>query len=729
MSNEKLSSPQLSRRKLLKVGAISMGGLILSTWVPSVAARSKAGEALAQVRQPGQNFEGFGAFVQIATDGRVRVVSSKIEMGQGIQTGIAMMVAEELEVGMDQVEIQEAPPDNQRYLDPLLHMQGTGGSFSTRSTWEPLCRAGATARIMLIQAAALKWQVSPAQCHAKNGQVFGPQGQIAGYGELAEAAAQLPIPTDVPLKNIADFTLLGKPVQRLDTPHKVNGQAKFTIDLQVPDMLIASTLTCPVRSGKLRTVDEGQARQVPGVRDIIKLDNAVAVTATNFWACQQALKALRIEWDYGEYADADSSELEKRLKDATRRDGVVAKNRGDMKAALKSASQSFEAVYEQPLLSHSPLEPMGCVAHVTPDGCELWVGSQAPVFAQAGVSKITGLPVEKITLHNQLIGGAFGRRLESDFIFQAADIARHVSYPIKLIWSREEDMTHDYYRPHYIDNIQVALDEKGQPQGWEHSITGGSVFANFFGKLPPDNVDPDAVEIAVPPIYTLPSLLVRFIREDPKIVPISWIRGVGPLRSTFVLESFIDELAHNAQIDPVEYRANLIEEPRTLAVLRKAAELVDWHKPLPLGRGRGIAVSSVFGSHIATVVELQMEDKHCIRITRLLSVIDCGFVNNPTSVQSQIEGGTLFGLSSTLFNEISLKDGQVEQKNFNAYRVVRMSDVPPVEVHLMPSLETPGGVGEAGAVPAAAALCNALYAATNVRIRRLPLSRFGYYTI
>ncbi|QKZ04643.1 xanthine dehydrogenase family protein molybdopterin-binding subunit [Pseudomonas eucalypticola] len=730
MKTATLLGTALSRRGLLKSSALTLGGLVLSTWLPPIVARSAAAEAVAPGRPGTPNFEGFGAFVQIAEDGSVRVISPKIEMGQGAQTGIAMMVAEELEVDLDQVHIQEAPPNGALYTDTLLKFQATGGSSSTRFTWEPLRKAGATARILLTQAAALRWNVAPSQCRAQKGQVHGPQGQRLGYGELANAAAQLPLPTDVPLKAMADFTLLGTPARRLDTPDKVIGKAQFTIDLQVPGMRIASTLTCPVHGGTLKALEEGDARQVPGVRDIIRLSNAVAVIGDHFWACQQGLKALRIDWDYGANADGHSASLDKALLAASSRDGVVAHEAGDIANTLASASSRFEAVYEQPFLSHSPLEPMGCVAHVRADACELWVGTQAPVFAQMGAAKISGLPPEKVIIHNQLIGGAFGRRLESDFIFQAVDIARQVDYPIKLVWSREEDMTHDLYRPHYVDRLNAALDDDGGLQGWEHRIAGASVIASFVGALPPNGVDADAVEVAIEPIYQLPHLKVRYIREDPKTIPVSWWRGVGPLRSTYALESFVDELAHRAKADPVAYRERLIAtQPRALAVLKRAAEAADWHTPLPAGQGRGIAVSAVFGSFIATVVELEMQGERGLRIKRLVSAIDCGFVNNPTSVTSQVEGGTLFGLSAALFNEILVENGRVQQNNFNAYRQIRMSDAPPVEVHLVPSLEAPGGVGETGAVPVAAALVNALHAASNARVRRLPLSRSGYYTV
>ncbi|KWR80383.1 xanthine dehydrogenase family protein molybdopterin-binding subunit [Pseudomonas sp. PI1] len=720
----------LSRRRLLQGGGVALGGLVLSTWLPPLVSRSAAAEAAAAGQLGDRTAEGFGAFVRVAQDGRVTVISPKIEMGQGAQTGIAMMVAEELEVGLDCVSIQEAPPNSALYTDSILQFQATGGSTSTRYTWEPLRRAGATARILLVQAAALRWKVAPSQCRAENGRVLGPDGQQADYGELVDAAATLPLPQSVPLKTPEQFKLLGTPARRLDTPDKVNGKARFTIDLQVPGMLVASSLTCPVHGGRLRSLDEGLARQVPGVLDIVRLDNAVAVTASNFWACQQALKALRIEWDLGPHAGTSSKQLDQALIEASSRDGVVAKRAGDIEQARKQATSQFEAVYEQALLSHSPLEPMSCVAHVRADGCDLWVGTQVPVFAQQTAAKVTGLPAEKIQVHNQLIGGAFGRRLEFDFITQAVAIARQVSYPIKLIWSREEDMTHDLYRPLYADRLQAALDEQGRPLGWEHRIAGASILARYVGSLPPSGVDADAVEVATDPIYRLPHLQVRYIRQDPEVVPVSWWRGVGPLRSTYALECFIDELAHNAKADPLNYRLGLMEgQPRAQAVLRLLAEKSDWSHPLPAGQGRGVAVSAVFGSYVATLVELEMHGDSGLRIKRLVSVVDCGFATNPTSVVAQIEGGTLFGLSASLFNEILVENGQVQQNNFHTYRQLRISEAPPVEVHLVPSLEAPGGVGEAGTALIGPALVNALHAASGKRIRRLPLSRSGYYPV
>lgn len=727
MSKPPESPDLLSRRRFLQGGSALAGGLLVPAWLPLALPRSAAADVVKSARL-GDGAGGFGAFVRVGLDGVVTVISPKIEMGQGIQTSIAMMVAEELEVPLSQVLVQEAVPDAALYTDPLLGGQVTGGSTSTRYVWEPLRRAGATARILLTQAAAIRWQVAPSQCHARQGHVYGPGKLQAAYGELVEDAARLPVPEDAPLKRYQDFTLIGSPAQRLDTPNKVNGKALFTIDLVVPDMKIASVMACPVFGGRLVSVDGSKAKAIAGVLDIIELENAVAVTGTTTWACFQGLKALEIIWDYGKSAGVNSEAMEAALMTASTGEGVIVVDTGDAVQSLKTAANRLDAVYQQPFLSRSPLEPMTCVAHVQSDRCTLWVGTQVPGAAQQTAAKVTGLPLASIQVHNQLIGGAFGRRLDFDFITQAVEIAKQVSYPIKLIWSREEDMTHDLYRPHYVDRMSAALDAQNRLLGWQHKITGASIIARYLGGLPATGIDADAVEVASDPIYSLSNLKLHYIREDPKVFPVSWWRGVGALRGTFPVECFIDELAHHAKTDPVQYRLALIQNPRAREVLRVLAEKSDWGSALPAGEGRGVAVSSVFGSFVATLVQLRVSSGTELQITRLVSVIDCGLVTNPRSVKAQIEGGTLFGLSASLFNEITVEDGRVQQNNFHQYRQLRMSDAPPVEVHLISSNESPGGVGEAGTALIAPALVNALHAASGQRIRQLPLKRFGFYT-
>ncbi len=725
-----LQSP--SRRTLLKVGSLALGGLVIGFTLP-FAGRSFAEQVLNEgpEDQPMSNATALDAFISIDRDGQVTFTVPKIEMGQGAQSGLAVMVAEELEIGLEQITLKEAPPNEQIYNDKLLNFQATGGSTSIRSNWEPLRQAGAAARLLLIQAAAQRWQLGADQLRAENGRVLGPDGQSLGYGELVEDAAKLPVPEDIPLKPADQFRLIGKPTRRLDTPAKVDGTARFTIDLVVQGMKYASIRACPVLGGTLREVDERAARQIPGVIEVVRLDNAVAVIGEHTWAAFAGVRALEIDWALGDNAGIDSAQMEREIRAALDKPGAIANEQGDIDAALKDAARTFEAEYEMPFLAHAALEPMTCVAEVRADAVELWVGTQVPVRAQTAAAEAAGRPVEQVIVNNQLIGGAFGRRLEVDFISQAVAIAAQVDYPIKLTWTREEDTTHDMYRPHYIDRFAAALDAEGRLQGWRHTIAGASVLARFAPEAVPENgLDGDAVEVAMHPIYAMPNLRVNYVPVPPRALHQSWWRGVGPLRSTYMLESFIDEVARSVERDPVDYRMALLgNHPRAQGVLRLAAEKAGWGEPLEAGHGRGVAVQEVFGSFLATVVELQVSEDKGIRLKRLVVAIDCGQVMNPVSVKSQIEGGTLFGLSAALFNEITVREGRVEQTNFHDYRQLRISDAPPVETYIVESREAPGGVGEAGTAMIAPALVNALAAANGTRIRRLPLARAGYYVI
>ena len=721
-----------SRRNLLKVGSLALGGLVIGFSLP-FPGRSFAEQVLSEgpEDQPMSNATALDAFIGIDRDGKVIFTVPKIEMGQGAQSGLAVMIAEELEIGLDQITLKEAPPNEAIYNDKLLNFQATGGSTSIRSNWEPLRQAGAAARLLLIQAAAQRWQVGADQLRAENGRVLGPNGQSFGYGELVDDASKLPVPENIPLKPAEQFKLIGKPTRRLDTPAKVNGTARFTIDLVVPGMRYASARACPVLGGTVRSVDDRAARKVPGVIDVIRLGDAVAVIGEHTWATFAGVRALEIEWDYGDNANIDSAQMEREIKEALDKPGALANEQGDIDKALKDAAKTFEAEYQMPFLAHAALEPMTCVAQVRPDAVELWVGTQVPVRAQTAAAEASGRPAEQIIVNNQLIGGAFGRRLEVDFIHQAVAIAAKVDYPIKLTWLREEDTTHDMYRPHYIDRFAAAMDAEGRLLGWRHTIAGASVLARFAPAAVPDSgLDGDAVEVAIHPIYAMQNLRVNYVPVPPKALRQSWWRGVGPLRSTYMLESFIDEVARSVDRDPVEYRMELLgSHPRAQAVLRLATEQAGWGEPLEAGHGRGVAVQEVFGSFLATVVELQVTEDKGIKLKRLMVAIDCGQVMNPVSVKSQIEGGTLFGLSAALFNEITVSKGRVEQSNFHDYRQLRISEAPPVETFIVESREAPGGVGEAGTAMIAPALVNALASANGTRIRRLPLARAGYYVI
>ncbi len=721
-----------SRRNLLKVGSLALGGLVIGFSLP-FPGRSFAEQVLSEgpEDQPMSNATALDAFIGIDRDGKVIFTVPKIEMGQGAQSGLAVMIAEELEIGLDQITLKEAPPNEAIYNDKLLNFQATGGSTSIRSNWEPLRQAGAAARLLLIQAAAQRWQVGADQLRAENGRVLGPNGQSFGYGELVDDASKLPVPENIPLKPAEQFKLIGKPTRRLDTPAKVNGTARFTIDLVVPGMKYASARACPVLGGTVRSVDDRAARKVPGVIDVIRLGDAVAVIGEHTWATFAGVRALEIEWNYGDNANIDSAQMEREIKEALDKPGALANEQGDIDKALKDAAKTFEAEYQMPFLAHAALEPMTCVAQVRPDAVELWVGTQVPVRAQTAAAEASGRPAAQIIVNNQLIGGAFGRRLEVDFIHQAVAIAAKVDYPIKLTWLREEDTTHDMYRPHYIDRFAAAMDAEGRLLGWRHTIAGASVLARFAPAAVPDSgLDGDAVEVAIHPIYAMRNLRVNYVPVPPKALRQSWWRGVGPLRSTYMLESFIDEVARSVDRDPVEYRMELLgSHPRAQAVLRLAAEQAGWGEPLEAGHGRGVAVQEVFGSFLATVVELQVTEDKGIKLKRLVVAIDCGQVMNPVSVKSQIEGGTLFGLSAALFNEITVSKGRVEQSNFHDYRQLRISEAPPVETFIVESREAPGGVGEAGTAMIAPALVNALASANGTRIRRLPLARAGYYVI
>lgn len=669
-------------------------------------------------------FNGFrpDGFIRISHDGIVLIIPN-VEMGQGIYTGEAMLIAEELEVGLDQISIEAAPPDPKLYMQPLLKSQATGGSTSIRGAWVPLRQAGAAARIMLIAAAAEQWHVPPDECFAQRATVIHrPTGRTIAYTDLAEAASHQPLPSSVPLKDPKDFQLIGKPMPRVDTPSKVNGSALFGIDIKVPDMKFASVSACPVFGGTLSDVDDSGARAVPGVRDVLRLPNAVAVTADNFWAARKGLAALRIKWDLGKNETLSSQDLVGQLKSASEQGTpIMARRTGDIDGAFRNATKKVEAAYELPFLAHATMEPINTLVHVRPDACEVWVGTQVPVMAQQLAAEATGLPRDKVIIHNQLLGGGFGRRLEAESIGQAAAFARQVNYPLKIIWTREEDIQHDLYRPAYYDRLSAGLGSDGMPVVWVDHVTGGSVTGHYRPSgLPPGQLDPDAVEGAKEPPYNFPAIQVDWVRADPPI-PITWWRGVGPTHNVYVVESFIDELAHAAGKDPVDFRLALLgHNPRCTAVLKRAAELAGWGSPLPTRAGRGVSLHNSFGSNVATVVEVQVAPTGEIALRQAVAVIDCGLCVNPDSVKAQLEGGLIFGLTAALYSDITFRNGRVQQSNFNNYRMMRINETPPVQVEVMQSSASPGGVGETGTVSAAPALGNAIFAATGVRVRRYP---------
>ena len=725
----------LSRRTFLRAGAAAGGGLLVSFSLPA-----RIGTALAAGPQAAREFKPNG-FVRIDRDGSVTLVMHKVEMGQGTYTSMPMLLAEELEVDLSQVRLEHAPPDDALYAEPLFGVQETGGSTSVRGNWEPLRRAGATARTMLVSAAAQTWKVEPGSCRAANGVVMhGPTGRSLTYGALVDRAALLPVPSGVALKDPKDFKLIGTPVKRLDTPDKVDGTAQFGIDVRLPGMKFAAVAACPVFGGKVASVDDAKAKAIPGVQQVVRLDDAVAVVAADTWAAKQGLAALDVRWDDGPNANLTTADIVQQLATASEKSGVVARKDGDVAAAMAGAAQKVEAIYEQPFLAHATMEPVNCTVHVRPDGCDVWVGTQVPTFTQNAAAKVTGLSKSKVRVHNHLLGGGFGRRLEVDFITRAVQVAKQVTGPVQVLWSREEDIQHDMYRPCYYDRIAAGLDAQGKPIAWTHRVTGSSIIARVSSELFPKNLrviralglgsviatmkglDTDAVEGAAEPPYALPNIRVEYVRQEPPGVPTAFWRGVGPTRSIFVVESFMDELAAAAKRDPFEYRRALLDgSPRAKDVLELAADRAGWGGKLPAGSGRGIALLHAFGSYIAQVAEVAVSKQGDVRVRRVVCAVDCGTVVNPDIVKAQMESGIVFGITGALWGEITIKNGRVEQHNFSDYRVLRMSETPAIEVHLVKSAEAPGGVGEPGTSAVMPAVTNAVFAATGRRIRKLPV--------
>ncbi|RQS62567.1 xanthine dehydrogenase family protein molybdopterin-binding subunit [Burkholderia sp. Bp8963] len=721
------TAASVSRRTFLKfgmsLGAAAGGGLLLGFSVPAAggdARRSVIGGNADEAPQAGVFAP--NAFVQIDRNGQVTLVMPKVEMGQGTYTSIPMLIAEEIEVPLSSVTLDHAPPDEKLFLDPLLGGQLTGGSTSIRYAWEPLRRAGATARTLLVTAAAKQWGVDPAACRAQNGEVqHPPSGRRASYGQLASAAAKLPVPKDVALKKPDEFKLIGKPVKRLDSPEKVDGTAQFGLDVRLPGMLYAVIVNSPVFGGTVASVDDTAAKQIRGVRQIVRADNAVAVVGDHTWAAKRGASALVVKWNEGADAKVSMKDIVADLARAADGKGAVARKDGDVDHAFANAKTRIDAVYEQPFLAHATMEPVNCTVHVRPDGCEIWVGTQVPTRVVDTAQRITGFPREKIVVNNHLLGGGFGRRLETDMVAQALKVARQVNAPVKVVWTREEDIQHDMYRPYYYDRISAGLDANGKPVAWRHRIVGSSILARFAPPAFKGGVDPDAVEVAAELPYDLPNQLVDYVRQEPRHVPTAFWRGVGPTRSTFVVESFVDELAAQAKADPVQYRRALLgKTPRARNVLDVASKAAGWGTPLPKGHGRGVSVMHAFGSFFSMVVDVAIDDGD-VQVTRVVCAVDCGMVVNPDTIDAQVQGGIIFGITGALYGEITIENGRVMQGNFTDYRMLRINETPPIDVHIVKSAEAPGGIGEPGTAALAAALSNAIFAATGKRLRKLPV--------
>jgi isoquinoline 1-oxidoreductase subunit beta len=712
------ASAMVGRRDFIRTGAAIGGGLLVSLYAPPLL--DGTGGAVAA---EGKDFA-VNAFVRIGTDESVTVIAAHSEMGQGVYTSLPMLLNEELQADWSKIRVEAAPVDK-AYNHPVFGMQMTGGSTTSPAEWERYRKMGATARMMLVEAAASKWGVEASSCKVEKGVVIHTAtNKRATYGSLADAAAKLTPPANVPLKNPKDFTLVGKPTRRLDTPSKTNGTAQFGLDVIVPGMLTAVVARPPVFGGKVAKVDAREALKVPGVKAVEQVPSGVAVIAEHFWPAKLGREKLKIDWDLGPNAGLSTEKMLRDFSEMSSKPGAIAKKSGDPDAALKAAAKTITAEYDVPYLAHAMMEPLNCVVDLRADSCEIWTGTQFETVDRASAAQVAGLPPEKVQIHTTLLGGGFGRRANpnSDFVVEAVHVAKAAKAPVKVVWTREDDVRGGWYRPMWHDRFVAGLDSNGDPIAWTHTIVGqsimqGTLFEAFTIK---DGIDSTSVEGAADVLYGFPNLQVDL--HTPKIgVPVQWWRSVGHSHTGFSVEAFFDEVAHAGGKDPYELRKKLLaNQPRMRAVLELAAQKANWGSKLPPGVGRGIATHFSFDSYVAQVVEASVE-KGAVKVHRVVCAVDCGLVINPDTVRAQMEGGIIFGLTAALKTEITLKDGRVEQSNFHDYQMLRMFESPEIEVHIVPSTENPTGVGEPGVPPVAPALANAIFAVTGKRVRRLPI--------
>ncbi len=663
---------------------------------------------------------GLTAWLRIGSDERITVICGSAEMGQGVHTAIPMLLAEELDADWSRVAVEQSPVD-QAYANPAFKMQATGGSTTVRGHWELLRTTGAAAREMLVAAAAAKWNVDAGQLGTAKGFVTGPGGKKASYGSLVEAAAKLPVPTAPKLKDPKDFKILGKPTKRLDTPVKVNGRGRFGIDAQVPGMLVAVMARAPAKGAKPKAVDEAKAKAVKGVQQVITLPTGVAVLATGYWAAKKGRDALAIEWDLGEAAKLNTAGVMDLLDEGAREPDAVARDEGNIKDASAMAAKSIEARYEAPYLAHACMEPMNCTAWVRGDEVEIWAGTQSQGPNQGILSQVAQVTPAKVKINTMLLGGGFGRRFAPDFTIDATLLSKISGKPVKLIYTREDDMAAQFYRPAAVARFEGAVDAKGQLTMLKAGVGSPSIMAaSGFMQIPPNGVDSFAVEGLADHPYDIPNQRIGYGRKEPG--PQVWFwRSVGHSQNSFFSESFIDEMAVLAGQDPYEFRrAMLGKSPRHKGVLELAAQKAGWGSPLPQGVARGIAVASSFGSYVAEVAEVSVGADGYPKVHRVVAAVDCGHVVNPLTIERQIESAIVYGLSAAFYGKITHAGGVVQQGNFNNYPVLRINEMPKVEVHIVRSTEAPGGIGEPGTPPIAPAVANAVFALTGKRLRALP---------
>ena len=715
---------QPTRRHFLKASAMAGAGLVIGLQLPTRTAKAKAATNADGIFAP-------NAFVRIAPDNTVTVIAKHIEFGQGIYTGLATIVAEELDADWAQIRVESALSDPKVYNN--LHWgpyQGTGGSSGIANSYEQLRQAGAGARALLVAAASNYWGVPPSEIVVDRGVLrHDATGQETSFGEMADAAAKLEPPAEVVLKDPADFKLIGKDVPRVDSREKTRGQAQFTIDVTLPGMLTAVIARPPRFGGKAASVDAEAAKAVKGVTNVVEIPRGVAVLAKGFWAAKTGRDALEITWDDSAAERRGSAEMMAAYKQIAGKPGDVARQDGDVDAAMASAAQVLEAAYEFPFLAHAPMEPLDCVVQLGPDSCEIWTGSQVQTVDHMTAAGIAGLEPEQVKLHTMLAGGSFGRRAtpDADMVSEAVSIAKAIDgrAPVKVVWTREDDIQGGRYRPMYYHTLRAGLDADGKLVGWQHRIVGQSIIKGtpFEGGLVKNGIDQTSVEGANTLPYEVPNILVDVHTTD-VTVPVLWWRAVGSTHTAYSTEAFIDELAEAAGKDALEFRRDLLQQhPRHLAVMELAAEKTGWGSPLPQGRGRGIAVHESFDSFVAEVAEVSIRDDGRVKVERVVCAVDCGVPVNPDVIRAQMEGGIGYGLSAILQEAVTLDGGLVEQSNFHDYVPLRIDEMPNVEVHIVPSTAAPTGVGEPGLPPLGPAVANAIFDATGQRIRSLPLSQ------
>ncbi|HLJ48929.1 MAG TPA: xanthine dehydrogenase family protein molybdopterin-binding subunit [Bryobacteraceae bacterium] len=693
------SITKLNRRAFLQTGIAAAAGLTLRFRLAAQSGRTRV-----------------NAYVHVASDDSVTLMITKAEMGQGTATSLAMLLAEELECDWNRVRTEFAPVD--AAYGP---MQGVFGSMSIRTQWTTMRKAGAAAREMLVEAAARQWGVAASQCHAENGSVVNTATNARlSYGSLAEAASRLSPPSSPALKSPKEFWLVGTPMKRLDTPVKVNGQAQFGLDFRMPGMLYATVARCPVFGGKVAKFDDSAAKAVPGVKHVVQISSGVAVVADNTWNAMEGRRALKVEWNEGPTATMNSDGISKLFAERTLQPGAVARKEGDPAGVLAGGAKKIEAVYEAPFLAHAAMEPLNATAHVRADECDIWASTQVQSWARDAAVKITGLKPDNVRIHTLYLGGGFGRRGGTDYIVEAVEISKALGVPVKLTWSREDDMQHDLYRPASLARFSAAVDADGWPTAWTTRIACPSILQTTSGSAPQGGMDRTSVEGAADLPYAVPNILVDYHLTDVGI-PVSFWRAVGYTQNTFFVESFLDEVAAASGKDPVEFRRRLLaKSPRLLAVLEKVAEESGWGKPLAAGRARGVAVVNNVGSYSAQVAEISVKQGK-LRVHRVVAAVDCGYNVNPALIEQQLRSGIVYGLAAALKGQITIDRGRVQQENFHQYDVLRIAEMPQVDVHIVRTENAPGGIGESAVPAIAPAVCNAIYAATGKRIRKLPI--------